>query len=78
MLHQELVQRHPREAGAAALLSLAGSPVINQMLRVARQMVVKLDRLLRVELRQRQVDRNPHPQTHRVLHRATRCLRLKL
>ncbi len=71
MLHQELVQRHPREAGAAALLSLAGSPVINQMLKVARQAVVKVDRPLRVESRLRQAGRNRRLQTHRAPRRAT-------
>ena len=75
MLHQELVQRHPREAGAEALLSLVGSPVINQMLKVARQVGGKPDRLLRLESRQRQVDRSPHLQTHRAPRRATRCPR---
>ena len=78
MLHQELVQRHPREAGAAALLSPVGSPVINQMLKVARQVGGKPDRLLSLEWRQRQVDRNPHPQTHRARRRATQCPRRNL
>jgi len=78
MLHQELVQRHPREAGAAALLGPVGSPVINQMLKVARQVGGKPDRLLSLELRQRQVGRNRRLRTHRGPHRATRRPRRNL
>jgi pantoate kinase len=43
-----LVRRHPPEVVAAALSSLERRPVINQMLKVARQMAVNLGSRIRV------------------------------
>ena len=76
--HQELVRHRLPEAVVAALLSQVGSRVINQMLKVARQMAVKVEHLLRVEFQLRRAGRNRRLQTHRGSRQATRCPRRNL